>query len=103
MEESKQRRSSTKLQNMINIRFSLTNPWSNKFETVYFSSGKTPIKNKFWEIQIMKTDDIVAFDFRVSARTDHAGLDLWLGLLGYSINLNFYDNRHWDFEENGYK
>lgn len=44
----------------------------------------------------MKSDDIVAFDFRLSAMTDHAGLDLWLGLLGYAVNLQFYDSRHWD-------
>lgn len=88
---------------MIDIRFSLTNPWSNRFQSVYCKSGKTPIKHKFWEIQTMRTDELIAFEFRVSAMTDHAGANLWLGLLGYAINFQFYDNRHWDFEQNGYK
>ena len=84
---------------MINLRFSLENPWWDRFENIRIWSGKTPWKNKFWEVQVMKSDDIVAFDFRVSAMRDHAGAEIWLGLLGYSINLHFYDSRHWDSED----
>lgn len=81
---------------VINLRLSLTNPWWDRFANIRIWSGKTPWKTKFWEVQVMKSDDIVAFDFRLSAMTDHAGLDLWLGLLGYAVNLQFYDSRHWD-------
>ena len=87
---------------MINFRFSLTNPWWNRFQSVYWTAGGTPIKHKFWELQIMKSDDIISVDMRISTRCDHAGLDLWLGLLGYSINFNFYDNRHWNDKESRY-
>ena len=87
---------------MINLRFSITNPWWDRFETVYWKAGKTPFQNKFYECQVMKSDDIVAFELRVNARCDHAGVDLWLGLFGYSVNLNFYDNRHWDHKEGKY-
>jgi hypothetical protein len=85
---------------MINIRFSLENPWWDRFDNIWCGHGKTPFKHKFWEIQVMKSDDIVAIDLRISTRTDHAGLDLWIGFLGYAINLNFYDHRHWNAEKN---
>jgi len=85
---------------MINIRYSLENPWWNRFANIKSWAGKTPFKNKFWEVQVMRSDDIVAFDLRITTRTDHAGVDLWLGLLGYAVNLQFYDNRHWNTETN---
>lgn len=84
---------------MFNLKFNLTNPWWDRFETVYWTAGGTPFEHKFYEVQVMKSDDIVAFDLRVTTRCDHAGIDLWLGLFGYSINLNFYDNRHWNSQE----
>ncbi len=84
---------------MINLRFSLENPWWNRFDSIYCTHGKTPFKHKFWEVQVMKSDDIVAFDLRITTRTDHAGVDLWLGLLGYAVNLQIYDNRHWNAEK----
>ena len=81
---------------MFNLKFELTNPWSDRFESIYCNGGRTPFKHKFWELQTLKSDDIISFDLRVSARCDHAGIDLWMGLLGYSINIKFYDSRHWD-------
>lgn len=87
---------------MINIRFSLENPWWDRFDNIKCWAGKTPFKNKFWEVQVMRSDDVIALDLRITTRTDHAGVDLWLGLLGYSVNLQFYDNRHWDTETNGW-
>ncbi len=81
---------------MINLRFSLENPWWDRFANIWWHSGKTPFENKFWEVQVMKSDDIVAFDLRITTRTDHAGAELWLGLLGYAVNFHFYDHRHWN-------
>jgi hypothetical protein len=81
---------------MINLSLGISIPWWNRFENIWATSGHTPFKNKFWEAQVMKSDDVVSIDLRVTTRTDHAGVDLWLGLLGYSVNLKFYDNRHWD-------
>jgi hypothetical protein len=34
-----------------------------------------------------------------SFRQSHAGLDIELGLLGYCVRFNFYDNRHWNIAE----
>lgn len=84
---------------MINLKCSIINPWQDRFENIYAAAGGTPFKHKFWEVQLIKSNDLVSFDLRISHKTDHAGVDLWLGLLGYSANLNFYDNRHWNHEE----
>ena len=83
---------------MINLKFTIENPWWNRFANIKSWSGKTPFENKYWEAQVMESDDIVAFDLRITTRTDHAGADLWLGLLGYAVNFKFYDNRHWDYK-----
>lgn len=84
---------------MINFRFSIENPCVDRFETVWWKAGKTFFKHKFWEFQIMRTTDVIAWDIRYTVRQDHAGLDVWLGLFSYSLNLKIYDNRHWNYEK----
>jgi hypothetical protein len=83
---------------MINLKFSIINPWWNRFANIKSWAGGSLFENKFWEVQIMKSDDLLTVDLRITTRQDHAGADLWLGLFGYAINLQFYDNRHWDSE-----
>ena len=40
------------------------------------------------------------FEFKIEWETDHAGVRLWLGLLGFDVGLHFHDIRHWDYENN---
>ena len=40
------------------------------------------------------------FEFKIEWKTDHAGISLWLGLLGFDVGLHFHDTRHWDCENN---
>ena len=40
--------------------------------------------------------------FRLSTRQSHGGLYFDLGLLGYSVSFNFYDNRHWNYQAGRY-
>ena len=87
---------------MIDIKFSIVNPSSDRFENIKCWFGNTPFKHKYWELQVMKDNDIIAIDFRVTTRQDHAGVDLWLGLVGYAVNFKFYDNRHWNHEQGRY-
>jgi len=84
---------------MINLSFNIRNPWSDRWKCIYNHAGETPIKNKFWEIQIDKTSDIIGFEFRFTTRQDHAGVYLSLALFGYDVIFNIYDNRHWNYEE----
>ena len=84
---------------MINFNFNLRNPWSDRWDCIKCWNGKTPFKNKFWEVQVDKTADIISIDFRFTIRQDHAGLFVTLGLFGYEVIGNFYDNRHWHDEK----
>lgn len=85
---------------MIYFNFNLRNPWwSERFQNIKCWQGSTPIKNKYWEVQIIKNDNLFRFEFSFTIREDHAGPNLELGLLGYEIHFTIYDNRHWDYEQ----
>jgi hypothetical protein len=80
---------------MIQLNLEISNPWSNYFKSGPCWSGKLS-KHKFWELQAMRTSDIVCVRFEATARKDHAGLSLELGLLSFNIAFMIYDSRHWD-------
>lgn len=82
---------------MLHLNLKISNPLSKRFKNIKCWSGATPFKNKFWEFQILATPDLICIDFSYTIRQDHAGLRLELGLFGYSIDFNLYDNRHWDY------
>jgi hypothetical protein len=83
---------------MIFLNFQITNPWSDYFKTGYVFSGNL-FWNKFWELQAMRTHDIVALRVEATIRRDHAGFALELGLLSFNLAFTVYDSRHWDHEE----
>jgi hypothetical protein len=83
---------------MISLNFDLRNPWSNTFKNLWCRSYETPFKNKFIELGLTKDFTLVSFRFNWTVRQSHAGLDLELGVFGYNVNFQFYDNRHWDVE-----
>lgn len=80
---------------MIYINFNIANPWSTFFKPGKVFAGKL-FKNKFWEIQLMRTSDVVCFRFELTTRQDHAGVQLEIGFLSFNVNFVVYDNRHWD-------
>lgn len=45
---------------------------------------------------------LISFSFTWRWRQDHAGVDLQFTLLGLSHTVQFYDNRHWDYETNNW-
>lgn len=85
---------------MLFLNLKIQNPWSNRFESLYDKSGLTPIKNKAWEIQVMKTVDVFCFSFQATHNQDHAGINLELGLFGFNVDFNIYDTRHWNYDKN---
>lgn len=80
---------------MINFSFNIRNPWSNFFKVGYVCSNNLT-KHKFWELQAMRTSDIVCFNLSFTVKQDHAGFNLEIGLFSFNINLAIYDHRHWD-------
>jgi hypothetical protein len=83
---------------MLYLTFKINNPWSNRFANLFCQSGLLT-KNKAWEIQLMKSSDIVFCQFEFSTKKDHAGLYVQLGLIGFNLAGQIYDTRHWDYTQ----
>jgi hypothetical protein len=83
---------------MISFNFNLRNPWSTTFKNLWCRAYRTPFKNKYVELEVTRDFTLVTFMFNWTVRQSHAGLDLELGVFGYNIHFNFYDNRHWNSE-----
>lgn len=83
---------------MLNLDLALQWPLSSRFSNLKSWHGSTPFANKHWELEVLKTTDIVSVEFSVSLRgqADHAGIRFGLGLLGYNLGFSFYDSRHRD-------
>ena len=86
---------------MINLHFSIVNPWyKENFKNIHCRSGLIT-EHKAWEFQIIKYSyNVATFSFQWTVRTDHAGLELEIGLFGYSASLKIYDTRHWNYTQN---
>ena len=80
---------------MINFNLSIINPWSDRWNTLFFKNGLLP-NHKAWEFNGYQTHQVVDIDFRLSFTGDHPGVFVMLGLLGYSLELSIYDTRHGD-------
>lgn len=87
---------------MINISFNLSNPWSSRWQNLWNGTCNTPFKNKHVELEVIKDTSIISVAFHLSTQCSHGGLRAELGILGYSLNFNFHDNRHWNHGENRY-
>ena len=81
---------------MIDLHFSIRNPWSKKWRNIRCWHGSTPVAYKYWEVEVMQSADIIAFTFSLTHRQDHAGIKIGAALLGYEIQATIYDSRHWD-------
>lgn len=86
---------------MIEFRLEIKNPWSrDRFENLWHRHGSIT-KNKFWELEFTLCDSLL-IDSCISykEKTDHAGLEISLGILSYGIAFRILDSRHWDYEQN---
>lgn len=83
---------------MINFNFSLTNPFSNRWDSRFTLSKLNPfnIQNHCIEFNGYATNDIINIEFSLTTRVDHAGFRIYIGLFGYSLELHYYNCRHWD-------
>jgi hypothetical protein len=88
---------------MINLQFNIRVPGSDRFRNIVCWSGSTPFKNKFWEVQCYKSADIIDLFLRITAKQDHAGIHAGIGFIGFNIEIQIYDSRHWDKEIKSWK
>ena len=84
---------------MIYLGFNIANPWSKRWTNVWNRVYATPHPSKYIELEVFEDNTIVSFSFKLATRTDHAGVNIDVGLLGYTFNFNFYDIRHWNSEQ----
>jgi hypothetical protein len=84
---------------MINLEFSISNPFSNRWDTLFFKNGTLP-KHKAWEFNGYRTNQIIDVEFKLTFKGDHAGLKTMFGLFGFNLEFSVYDTRHWNYEKN---
>ena len=46
--------------------------------------------------------DLFEFRFSWSKNEDHAGVSFYLGILWFTLNIMYYDTRHWDYDKEEY-
>ena len=67
----------------------------NRFRSIWCLAGSLPIPFKFWELQVYFSADIIDIKFGITAKQDHSGIQLGLGLVGVTVEFTIYDSRHW--------
>ena len=82
---------------MILLQFNISNPLSDTW-TILWNKSSFLSKNKAIEFNGYRTNHIINVDFNFNPKGDHAGARVMLGVLGFDIELHFYDTRHWNWE-----
>lgn len=86
------------------LALSLVFPFPHYFKNLGCTNGKLKREHKYWELEhYYCSTDLINFEVQYTTKQDHAGLSIELGLLGYSIHFQVYDNRHWDHDKGCYK
>jgi hypothetical protein len=83
---------------MIQINLNIKNPFSDRFKNIRCWAGSTPFENKFWELQLYKSSDILLLELHITHRQDHAGVRFGLAFLGFNVEFNLHDSRHWNHQ-----
>lgn len=86
---------------MINFNFSIDNPWSTRWQTLFCKAGLLS-QHKAWEFNGYRTHQIIDLTFELKqGKIDHPGAFLMIGLFGYALEFNLYDTRHWNHKDHG--
>jgi len=86
---------------VINLNFSIAMPWrTNKVWDILWNKSGSFSQNKAWEFNGYRTGRLINLEFEWTLQGDHAGVRIMLGLLGYDVELQFYDTRHWNYDAN---
>jgi hypothetical protein len=89
---------------MFRLSYLIHNPRDAFHEaSIIFGVGRRLTQHKSIDFSILKSNSIIGCGVSFTTRRDHAGLDLDLNFLGFDVNVNIYDNRHWDREANDWE
>lgn len=90
---------------MIGFSFNINWPWvkSSGSQVDYIEKTWKLSKHKLLEVQLSKAgNSLIGIGFNWTMRCDHAGLMVDINLFRHFFVINFYDNRHWNYEKNRY-
>lgn len=86
---------------MFSLRAYLENPFVKESFKNLFSRSFKVSNNKFFEFEALyHSFMILELELSYTKRRDHAGLNVVLGLLCYSVCFRVLDRRHWDYLNN---
>jgi hypothetical protein len=88
---------------MIYFNFNISNPWKRLTNSELLKSKIVHVfGNKYFYIGYHKSDlSIIGISFDISPiRRNHAGVSLTLSIFGRFLEMEFYDNRHWNSKQN---
>ncbi len=89
---------------MIGLNLTIINPWMKENFSKLFNSSLKITKNKVLDFEIIKyTTTLFEVTFNFTTRQDHAGILLSLGLLGFIVQLQLHDIRHWNYLTNNWE
>jgi hypothetical protein len=83
---------------MLSLAINLRNPYSQQFKNLWSKMWGVN-SHKYIELEVYRDSSLLSINFSWTIRQSHAGLDIELGLLGYCVHFNLYDNRHWNYTE----
>ena len=70
------------------------------FDTVFCLENRIPrTDHKYYCVQMYRDPVLLGFKFRLAPREDHGGVRMEIGLFGFALTMQIYDNRHWNFDE----
>ena len=87
---------------MINLNFNIYNPLSNRW-SILWNKSKFVSKHKAVEFNGYRTNHVINMDLQIKPAGDHGGVHIMLGVLGFDVELHFYDTRHWDYDTKTWK
>lgn len=89
---------------MIDFSIRVSNPFANGSQKFLFFKSEKITENKSWEFQFDR-DPQTIIDARFWFRTKgcHHGFGFSFGLVGFWMNFEVYDNRHFDYLNNCWK
>jgi hypothetical protein len=80
------------------FKFMIEVPFSATFKSLFCKTFSLT-ENKSLEVEsFWQPSTIIVIDLH-RVKYDHAGFYFEFGLLGLSLSLNFYDRRHWNWDE----
>lgn len=69
----------------------------------FFNRFSTTLDNRGCYFGIILLSCLFLLEIDGRWRDDHAGISLRIGLFGLEFDINLYDTRHWDFDNETYE